>query len=137
QNGAWLHAGDALRINDAARLVIERQVERYHVGACEQRVEIDQRHARVRSRGAVPGDHLHADAARNARDLAADAAKPNDAERLVEELHALAWHPQATARVAVHPRQLARTGKHQRDGVLGDCDIAIALDGVHGDAERV
>ena len=92
-------------LDDAARLVVEREMERDHVGACQQRVELDQRHAGVRARRAVPGDHLHADAARDARDLAADAAEPDQAERLAVKLHAFKRLPGAGAHGAVHARE--------------------------------
>ncbi len=86
---------------------------------------------RIGPRGAVPGDHLHADAARDARDLAADAAEPDHAERLADELHAFERLPGAGAHRAVHAREVAAAGEHQRDGVLGDRGVAVALDGVH------
>ena len=99
-------SGDTLRINDAA-LVVECEVERYHIGARQQRVEIDQRHASrriaVRFRQSP-----HADAACNARDLATNAAEPDDAERLAVKLRALARHPQAAAGVTVHAGEFAR-----------------------------
>src|SRR5215510_4407942 len=82
ENGARLQAGDARGIDDAARLVVEREIERNDIGARQQGVEVDERHAGVRAWRPVPGDHLHADAARDARDLAPDAAESNDAERL-------------------------------------------------------
>ena len=123
-------------VDEAARLVVEREMERDHVGARQQIVERDQRYALVGSRRAVPGDHLHADAARDAGDLAADAAEPDQAERLALELHAFERVPDAAAHRAVHARKLAAAGKHQRHGVLGDRGVAIALDGVHRDAER-
>ncbi len=34
-----------------------------------------------------------------------------------------------------HDRDVAGAGEHQRDGVLGDSGVAIAAEGVHGDAE--
>ena len=102
--------------------------------ARQQRVDVDQRHAGVGARRAVPADHLHADALADARDLAADAAEADDAERLAEQLHAFVRRPGAAAHLAVHARDVARRGEHQRDRVLGDRGVAIALDGVHGDA---
>src|SRR5206468_10420202 len=125
---------DARGIDDAARLVVEREVERNDVGARKERIEVDERHPRIRPRRAVPGDHLHADAARDARDLAADAAEANDAKRLAIKLHAFERAPLAGAYAAVHAREPARAGKHQGNRVLGDRDVAIALDGMHGDA---
>ena len=135
QDGARLEAGEAVGVEKAARVVAEREMERDDVGAREQRVEIDQRHRRVRGRRAVPGDHLHADAAADAGDLAADAAEPDDAERLAEKLHAFERLPGAEAHRPVHAGDVAGAGEHQRHGVLGHRGIAVALDGVHRDAE--
>ena len=100
----------------------------------QQRVELDHRHAGVRPPGAVPGDHLHAHALGDARHLGADAAEPDDAERLAEHLHAFERLPGAGADVAVHAREVAAGGHHQRDGLLGHRGVAVALDGVDLDA---
>ena len=85
---------------------------------------------------AVPADHLHAHAFADARDLAADAAEPDHAQRLAEQLHALVRRPDAGAHLAVHARDVARGGHHQRDRVLGHRGVAVALDDVHLDAAR-
>ena len=104
---AGLHPRDARLVEEAAGLVVEREIERDDVGLCQQRVELDQRHAGVRPRRAVPGDHLHAHALGDARHLGADAAEPDDAERLAEHLHAFERLPGAGADVAVHAREIA------------------------------
>ena len=61
--------------------------------------------------------------------------EPDQAERLAVELHAFERLPHARAHCAVHAREPAAAGEDQRHGVLGDRNVAIALDGVHGDAE--
>ena len=134
EDHAALHARNACAVDDAAGFVVQREIERDHVGARQQLVELDDRAGRVVPPGAVPGDHLHADAARDAHDLAADAAEPDHAQRLALQLHAFERAPGAGAHRAVHAREPARAGEHQRDGVLGHRPVAVALDGVHGDA---
>ena len=129
-----LHARDALAAQEAARLVVEHEVERNHVGAGEQRVDVDQRAGRVAPRRAVIGDDLHAEALGHARHFGADAAEADDAERLAEQLDTLLRRPLAAAHVAVHARNVACGRKHQRDRVLGDGRVAVALDDVDGDA---
>ena len=57
--------------------------------------------------------------------LAADAAEPDHAERLAEELHAFVRHPGAGAHFAIHAGDIAAGGEHQRDGVLGDRGVAV------------
>lgn len=84
---------------------------------------------------AVPGDHLHSDSRGDARDLAPNAAEADNAERLAEQLHALGRLPRAGAHLAIHPRNLARTGEQQRDRVLRHRRVAVALDRVHRDPE--
>ena len=53
------------------------------------------------------------------------------------KLHAFARQPGARAHLAIHAGDVAAGGEHQRDGVLGDRDVAIALDGVDADAARL
>src|SRR5262245_31875575 len=137
QDHAAFHAGDARGIDDAARLVVEREIERNDIGTRQQGIEVDERHAIVRAWRPVPGDHLHANAACDPRNLAADAAESNDAERLAIELHAFERAPMAGAHAAVHAHEPARAGKHQRNGVLGHRNVAVALDGVHGHAQSI
>ena len=134
EDHARLHARDALLAQETTRLVAERQVHRHHVGARQQRVDIDQRHFEVGMLGAIPADHLHAHALADARHLAADAAKPDHAQRLAEKLHAFVRRPDAGAHLAVHARDVAAGRDHQRDRMLGHRGVAIALDDVHLDA---
>ena len=110
------------------------EMQRDHVGAREQFVELHQRVAGMRR--AIPGDHLHAEPAPHARNFAADAAEPDDAQRLAGKLHAFARNPAAGADFAVHARHVAAGGHHQRDRVLGDSGVAVALDGVDANAAR-
>ena len=137
QDRARLHARDALLAQEAARAVVKHQVHRHHVGARKQRVDVDHRDPRNLPRRAVIGGDAHAEPGAHARHLRADAAEPDHAQRLAVELHALLRRPDAGAHLAVHARDVARGGKHQRDRVLGHRDVAIALDGVHGDAARL
>ena len=83
----------------------------------------------------VPGDHAHAAAERNTRDLGRDAAEADQAERLAGQLHAVVAQPVAGADPAVHLGKPARAVPHQRDRAFGDGGIAIALDEVDLDAE--
>ena len=135
QDRARLHASKPSGVEQAARLIVEDKVQRNHVGACQQRVEINQRNLCPGSGRSIPGDHLHADPCADARDLASDPAEADNAERLAGELHAFGRLPGPGAHLAIHPRDIARAGEHQRDRVLGDGGVAIALDRVHRDAE--
>ena len=118
-------------------LVVEAEMERHHVGLAEQRVEgLDRGAGEARRHAApVPGNDIHADPVAEAHHLAADATGADHPERLARELHAVERVPRAGAQRAVHPRCLAATVEHQRERVLGDRDVAIALDGAHLDAE--
>ena len=137
QHRAPPHEGEAARVDDAPGLVVEAEVERHHMGVCEQRIEGLGRRAGEIGRHAapVPGNDVHADSRAETHHLAADAAGADHAERLAGELHAVERAPRAGAQRAVHPRGLAAAVEHQRQRVLGDRDVAIALDGAHLDAE--
>lgn len=87
-------------------------------------------------RRAVLGDHRHADAGRDAGDLAADAAEPDHAQRFVEKLHAFLRCLRAAAHRAVHARHIARCREHERNCVFEHRGVTIARDGVHVDAAR-
>ena len=50
QDHAGLGAREALRVEETAGLIVERKMQRDHVGARQQLVEIDQRHAGVGAR---------------------------------------------------------------------------------------
>ena len=103
--------------------------------SASRRVEPDELDARRLFRRAVPGEHAHAAAMGDARDLRGDAAEAEQADRLAGELHAFAADPLSVADAAIHGGDAARGGPHQGDRVLGDGGVAIALDGVHRDAE--
>jgi len=98
--------------------------------------EAEERHG-LRARGAIVADHLHADAAGDPRHFPADPAEPDEAERLAVELHAFERIPHAPSHRPIHARQIAAAGEYQRHRVLGDRSVAVALDGVHFDAEPV
>ena len=134
---AFLHARDPLGGEKAACLVAERQVHRHDVGAGEQGVDVDQRHVDLGVLGAIPADHVHSHAFADARHLAADAAEADHAQRFAEELHAFVRCPYAAAHLAIHAREIARAGPQQRDGVLGDRGVTVALDDVHLDAALI
>ncbi len=135
QDDARLHAGDAFGGQKAARFVVEREVHRYHIGARQQGVEIGERHAGAAR--AIPADHFHAHAFADACDFAADAAEPDHAQGLAQQLHAFVRGPHAAAHLAVHARDVARGRHHQCNGMLGHRGIAVAFDDVHCDAARL
>ena len=132
QDRARLHARDALGAQESAGRVIEHQVEGDHIGVRQQCVELAERHASAAR--PVPTDHVHADTLADARHLAPDTAEPDHAQRLAVELHAFLRRPHARAHLAVHAGHVTRGGEHQCNRMLGHGGVAIALDGVHGDA---
>ena len=137
EEGAAPHRGDACRRKEAARLVGEQEMERDGVALGQQSLDGDELDARrVCFRRPVPGDHLHADAERHARDLGGDAAVADQAERLARELRAFAAQPATVAHRPVHRRELARGVEQETDRALGDGGVAVALDEVDGDADR-
>ena len=69
-----------------------------------------------------PGEHLHADALRDASGLPADRSKPHDAEGLPVQLGHETPRPGPLTRLDVDPRDLARDREHQRQGMLGHRD---------------
>src|SRR6185312_11842233 len=73
----------------------------------------------------------HAHALADARNLAADAAEADHAQRLAEQLHALVRRPHAAPYLAIHAGDVARRRHHQCNGMLGDGGVAVALDDVH------
>src|SRR5215510_2852736 len=97
QDHPGLHRLDAGARDQAAGLVIEQQVDRDHVAFVDELVELDKLDALKLLWRAVPGDHAHAAAERNARDFRGDAAKTDQAERLAGELHAVLAQPVAGA----------------------------------------
>ena len=130
EDRAGLHARHALGAEKAPCLLAEREMQRDHVRSLQQGIDVGQCDRSVGKRRAVKRDHLHAQAFGDARHLAPDAAEPDNAQRLAPQLHAFERRPGPAAHRAVHARNVAGAGEHQRDGVLGDRDIAVALDGM-------
>ena len=123
-----LHLADRLRADHATRLVVQRQVERDEVGAGEHALE------RVRLDAGLPeaiggdervvGDHVHLQPERAPRDLLADAAETEDAERLLGELDPapLRALPASRDERRVRLGDVAGEREQQADGVLGGRD---------------
>ena len=89
ENHARLHARELRRPRNPRVLVVEREMQRDHVGARQEFVKLDQRFARlagVRFQAITSMPRPRPDA----QDFAADAAEPDDAERLAAKLHAFA-----------------------------------------------
>ncbi len=122
-------------IEEAARGLVQREVQADDVGLRQQLVDRHGRHAAARNGRAVVGDHLQADALGDARHFAADAAQPHHAQRLALKLHALHRPPAAAAHDAVHGRDVAGRGEDQAHRMLGDRGVAVAADGRDLDAE--
>ena len=89
---ALLRLGQRLGIENVARLVRQRHVERDEIGPCEQRLQRDLLDVQIgRALGrkiGIVGDHLHAQAPPERRHDRADVAATDDTERLAEELNA-------------------------------------------------
>ena len=130
QARAVVHLRDRLRRSTtAARLGRERQVQREEVGRREHvsgrldALDAELAEAVVGDERVV-GDDAHAEADRAARDLLADAAEAEHAERLAVELDAapgLAL-PAALLQRGVRLRDVARERDQQADRVLGGRD---------------
>ncbi len=90
QQGVGLHGGEVLQAHDAARLVVEPQVQRHHVALREEFLARG-RHLqavaqRLGARGfAAPHAHVHAEGAAIARHDLADAPVAPDAQRLAAQ----------------------------------------------------
>ncbi len=117
---------------------VKRRVQRDHLGARQQVVELDLLDAEVpravgREEGVV-GDHAHLQAMRAVGDDRADVAAADQAQHLVGELGAdeARFLPFAGARRAVGGGQLAGERHHHRDRVLGGGD-RVAERRVHHD----
>ena len=132
QDRAGLDACEPLGVEQAAGLVVQCEMQRDHVGPRQA--------AHRGSTSATPasgrGERFQAITSmpmpRAMRcDFPADATEPDQAQRLALELHALQRLPHARAHRAVHAGEVAAAGEHQRNGVLGDRGVAIALDGMH------
>jgi len=107
EDRARLHARHLSRPEKSVGVVVEREVQRNHVGANKQFVERDQSFAGARR--AIPRNDLHPQPAADAQNLAADTAQPDDAEGLAKELHAFARRPGAGTDLPIHPRDVATT----------------------------
>ena len=135
---ALLHLGDRRRIDDAARLVGQRRVQRDEIGAAEDVVELDLLDADLdrplRRQERIEGDDLHLEAERPVGDDRADIAAADDAQRLVEELdaHEAVLLPLAGMGRGIGLGDLAGQRHHQRDRVLGRGD-GVAEGRVHHD----
>ena len=119
----------ASRVDEAARLVGQRQVEREEVGGREDRVRVvgvlDAELAEALGRDErVVADDAHAEAERATRDLPADPAEAEHAERLVGELDPAPARPLPPALLQrrVRLRDVARERDEQADRVLGGGD---------------
>ena len=92
-------------------------VERHHIGLAQQLFQGEQLHLQLGGAFArqvrVVRDHLHAERAGDLRDVPADPAQPDDADRLAAELRPL--EPLAVPLAA--PHRLGRPGDvaHQRE----------------------
>ena len=138
--GVLLHQAQFREIDHAARLAVERHVQRHDVGCAQQRLEVDE--LRVERVGARRGDvrivrlHVHAEGARARRDVAADAAETDDAERLAGEFGADQLEPVPTpfAQRLHGLRDVAREREHQAEGVFGRGDRVGGRRVEHDDA---
>ena len=125
---AVLHPASAPASIDAARLVVQRQVERDEVGAREhavERVALDARLAEALGRDErVVGDDAHLQPERAAGDLLADPPEAEDAERLLRELDPapLRALPAPLDERGVRLRDVPREREEQADRVLGGRD---------------
>ena len=125
---AVLHLRDRLGVDHAARLVVQRQVQRQEVGAREhavERVVLDAELAEALGRDErVVGEHAHLEADRAPGDLLADPPEAEHAERLLRELDAapLRALPAALLERRVRLRDVARERDEQADRVLGRRD---------------
>jgi hypothetical protein len=129
------HRHDAVAGQEAARFVVQREVQRHHSALRQQLLQLDELHARMRPGRAVPGQHAHPDPVAQPRHLGGDAPEAHQPHRLAGELQAFAPGPLAAADGAVHHRGLAGGVPHQGEGHLGHGRVAVALDGVDLDAE--
>src|SRR5581483_4247453 len=122
---AVAHPLDRRRVDRAARLLGERQVEREEVGARKHLVErpaFDAELAEaIRRDERVVRQHLHLEGERTAGDEAADAPETEHAERLVGELDAapLGALPAAVAERGVRLRDVPCERQQQAERVLG------------------
>jgi hypothetical protein len=125
---AVAHRRDRVSIDHTVRLRRQRQVERQEVRARERvlpRGALDAELAEPVGRDeGVVRDHLHSEPECAPRDLLADPAEAEDADRLLRELDPSPLRPLPAAALerCVCLRDVARKGNEQTDGVLGGRD---------------
>src|SRR5262249_60324708 len=88
-----LHLGDGVPVDDVARGVCERYVNGNEIGLVKNLLEIHEiettREVRIRIDERIERNDLHAHGLALARNLAADAAKPDHTKRLARQLDTL------------------------------------------------
>jgi hypothetical protein len=133
--------GQALGVDQPARLVGERGVHGQEVGARDQAVQVRRRldallRGTLGRHERIEPDHLHFEAKRAAGDRHADAAEADDTERLAGQLGAreLAAVPAAGVQRFVRLRDIARERQDQRQRVLGGAQRVAARCVHHHDA---
>ena len=125
-------------VDDIARLVGERRVQRDEVGAAKKIVKLDLFDTKIartlRRQERIVGNHLHAQADAAIGNDRTDVAAADHAERLVGDFdaHEAVLLPLAGLGRRVGLRDLARQREHQRDRVFGRRD-RIAERRVHHD----
>ena len=123
---------------DVLGLLRQRNMQRDHIGASEQRIEINfldaEFHSALFRQERVIGHDFHLEADGALGNAAADIAATDEAERLVGdfEAHIARLRPLAGLRVVIGRRDLAGGGEHHRDGMLGGRD-GVAERRVHDD----
>jgi hypothetical protein len=138
QPDARFHLADRRLVDNAARRLGQRRVQRDEIGPRQQLIERDALDAQFeRALGRqerVVGDDAHFEALCTVGDDRADIAAADDAERLAVKLdaHKARFLPFAGLGRAVGRRDFARQCEHHRDCVLGGGD-RIAVGRVHDD----
>ncbi len=95
QRRAWLHQREALFVDQVARHVQKRHVQRDEIRLLEELLDaVGLAHARRQAPRRVDGDlrieadHLHPELDRGVGDEAADGAEPDDSQRAIWQLDA-------------------------------------------------
>eukprot|EP01022_Parablepharisma_sp_SALTPOND_P029698 TRINITY_DN743_c1_g4_i1.p1 TRINITY_DN743_c1_g4~~TRINITY_DN743_c1_g4_i1.p1 ORF type:complete len:1335 (-),score=475.41 TRINITY_DN743_c1_g4_i1:5534-9538(-) len=137
QDGAILHARQRGGIDHVAVLGGQRAMQREHVGAGEERLQVGQLHAGRGFLGKrIVRQHLHAQRHRRSRHAATDGAKADQAEGAALQLQALVGGlvPVALAHARIQAHHVLGAGHHQRPGVLGHGRGIGTGRRLHGDA---
>ena len=135
---ALLGLFEILPAQDVAGLIGERDMQRDEIGPCEQLVQLDLFHLHliglVLTQEWVIDDDFHLEAARAVADDAADIARADDPQGLVEKLytHKAVFLPLSGMGRGRGLGQLSRDGEHHRDGMFGGGDH-VAKWRVHDD----